>query len=303
MQLRQRSGAQKSYPGGKMSRIGIIGGSGLYNIEGIKNAKEISVATPFGRPSGKFILGTLEDKEVVFLPRHGVGHRIPPSYINYRANIFGLKKLKVGRIISVTACGSLKEELKPLDFVAVDQFVDRTNYAREMSFFTEGIVAHIEFSHPVCEELRGLLYEAGKGLNLRIHNGGTYINMEGPAFSTLAESKLYRGWGMDVIGMTNFAEAKLAREAEICYATLASVTDYDCWHPTHESVTIDMIIQNLNKNVENAKRILSLLIKNLKPERTCRCKDALKYAIITDRKMITAKIKKDLDIIIGKYIR
>lgn len=286
-----------------MGRIGIIGGSGLYKIEGIKVDRELEVKTPFGAPSGKLVIGNLQDKEVVFVPRHGVGHRIPPSHINYRANIYAMKKLAVERIISVTACGSLKEELKPLDFVAVDQFVDRTNYARDMSFFTEGIVAHIEFAHPVCEELRRLVYEAGRSLNLRIHNGGTYINMEGPAFSTLAESNLYRSWGMDVIGMTNFSEAKLAREAEICYATLAAVTDYDCWHPQHESVTVDMIIQNLNKNVENAKRILSAVIKNIKPERNCACKDALKYAIITDRKVIPNKIKKDLDIIIGKYIK
>lgn len=286
-----------------MGRIGIIGGSGLYKIEGIKNVKEISVTTPFGEPSGKFILGTLEGKEVVFVPRHDVGHRIPPSHINYRANIFGMKKLGVERIISVAACGSLKEEFKPLDFVAVDQFVDRTNYARDTSFFTEGIVAHIEFSHPVCEELRSLLYNTGKSLNLSIHNGGTYINMEGPAFSTLAESNLYRSWGMDVIGMTNFSEAKLSREAEICYSTLACVTDYDCWHPQHESVTIDMVIQNLHKNVENAKRLLSAVIKNLEPARKCRCKDALKYAILTDKKFMPVKIKKDLDIIIGKYIK
>jgi 5'-methylthioadenosine phosphorylase len=286
-----------------MGRIGIIGGSGLYKIEGIKNVKEVQIRTPFGVPSGKLIVGNLEGKEVVFLPRHDVGHRISPSHINYRANIYAMKKLGVERIISVTACGSLKEEFQPLDFLAVDQFVDRTNYARDMSFFTEGIVVHIEFAHPVCEELRKLVYEAGESLNLRIHNGGTYINMEGPAFSTLAESKLYRSWGMDVIGMTNFAEAKLSREAEICYSTLAAVTDYDCWHPQHASVTIDMIIQNLNKNMENAKRILCAVIKNINSERTCACRDALKYAIITDRKLIPAKIKKDLDIIIGKYIK
>ncbi|MFH0913572.1 MAG: S-methyl-5'-thioadenosine phosphorylase [Candidatus Omnitrophota bacterium] len=286
-----------------MGRIGIIGGSGLYQIEGIEVKETVTVKTPFGAPSGNLIVGNLEDKEVVFMPRHDVGHRIPPSQINYRANIYAMKKLGVERIISVTACGSLKEELKPLDFVAVDQFVDRTNYAREMSFFTDGIVAHIEFAHPVCEELRKSIYGAGKNLNLRIHNGGTYINMEGPAFSTLAESKLYRSWGMDVIGMTNFAEAKLAREAEICYATLAAVTDYDCWHPEHESVTIEMIIQNLNKNVENAKRILCAAIKNIQPERACRCKDALKYAIVTDRKLISARVKQDLDIIIGRYIK
>lgn len=286
-----------------MGKIGIIGGSGLYKIEGIKVKKEMKVGTPFGEPSGKFILGTLEDKEVVFLPRHDVGHRISPSHINYRANIFGMKKLGVDRIISVTACGSLKEEFKPMDFVAVDQFVDRTNYARDMSFFTKGIVAHIEFAHPVCEELRSLVYAAGKKLNLNIHNGGTYINMEGPAFSTLAESKLYRSWGMDVIGMTNFAEAKLAREAEICYSTLAAVTDYDCWHPQHASVTIEMIISNLCKNIENSKHILLEAIRNIKPERTCGCKDALKYAIITDRKVIPTKVKKDLNIIIGKYVK
>jgi len=286
-----------------MGRIGIIGGSGLYKIEGIKAEKQLEIKTPFGAPSGKLIIGNLQGKEVVFMPRHDVGHRIPPGHINYRANIYAMKKLGVERIISVAACGSLKEELRPLDFIAVDQFVDRTNYARDMSFFTEGIVAHIEFAHPVCEELRRLIYDTGRDLNLRIHNGGTYINMEGPAFSTLAESNLYRSWGMDVIGMTNFAEAKLAREAEICYATLASVTDYDCWHPNHESVTIDMVIQNLHRNVENAKRILSTVIKNIKPERSCACKDALKYAILTERKIIPDKIKKDLDIIIGKYIK
>lgn len=286
-----------------MSRIGIIGGSGLYKIEGIKNIKKVIVTTPFGKPSDKFIVGDLEGREVVFLPRHGIGHRVPPGAINYRANIYGMKKLGVQRIISVTACGSLKEGLKPLDFVVVDQFVDRTNHAREMTFFERGIVAHIVFAHPVCEGLSLAIYEAGDGLKLNMHKGGTYINMEGPAFSTLAESNLYRSWGMDVIGMTNMPEAKLAREAEICYSALACVTDYDCWHPRHESVTIDMVIQNLLKNVENAKRILSAVIKNLAPQRNCSCKDALKYAIVTDKKLIPAKVKKDLDIIIGKYVK
>ncbi|MCM8780640.1 MAG: S-methyl-5'-thioadenosine phosphorylase, partial [Candidatus Omnitrophica bacterium] len=217
-----------------MARIGIIGGSGLYDLEGIKDVRQEELDTPFGKPSDKFTIGTLEDREIVFLPRHGVGHRIPPSQINYRANIFGMKKLGVERIISVTACGSLKEEIKPLDFVIVDQFVDRTNYARKTSFFDEGIVAHIMFAHPVCEELSSILYETANTLRLDVHKGGTYLNMEGPAFSTLAESQLYRSWGMDVIGMTNMSEAKLAREAEICYATLAAVTDYDCWHPQHD---------------------------------------------------------------------
>lgn len=286
-----------------MPKIGIIGGSGLYNIEGIKNIKEITVETPFGDPSDKFVIGTLEDKEVVFLPRHGVGHRISPSEINYRANIYAMKKLGVERIISVTACGSLKEEIRPLDFVVVDQFVDRTNHSREMTFFDNGIVAHIVFAYPVCGELSGLIYKTGKHLDLNMHRGGTYINMEGPAFSTMAESNLYRSWGMDIIGMTNMAEAKLAREAEICYSSLACVTDYDCWHPQHESVTIDMVIENLSKNVGNAKKILSAVIRNISDERNCSCCESLKYAIITDKKLIPEKVKQDLDIIIGKYIK
>jgi len=287
-----------------MYGIGVIGGSGLYNIEGIKNTREVAIDTPFGRPSGNFILGNLEGKEVIFLPRHGQGHAISPSHINYRANIFGMKKLGVNKIISISACGSLREELKPLDFVVPDQFVDRTNHAREMSFFGEGIVAHIEFSHPVCSSLSNSISEAAKSLSFTVHPKGTYINMEGPAFSTLAESNLYRNWGMDIIGMTNFAEAKLAREAGICYATLASVTDYDCWHPGHGSVTIDMIINNLNKNSENAKKILHSVISSADCQEECAyCFGALKYAIITDKKVIPEKIKKDLDIIIGKYVK
>ena len=290
-----------------MSRIGIIGGSGLYKLEGVTHKKEIVMNTPFGKPSDVFSLGELYGKEIIFLPRHGVGHRISPSEINYRANIYGMKKLGVERIISVTACGSLKDEIKPLDFVAVDQYVDRTNQARKMSFFEGGIVAHISFSHPVCQELSDLLYdagyEAGKDLKIKMHKGGTYLNMEGPAFSTLAESNLYRSWGMDIIGMTNMPEAKLAREAEICYATLACVTDYDCWHPEYERITVEMVINNLLKNTENAKKILHGLIKNLAHKRDCACKDALKNAIITDRKSIPARIKKDLDIIIGKYVK
>lgn len=290
-----------------MSRIGIIGGSGLYRIEGIKGVRRVSIATPFGKPSDDFIIGKLENIEVVFLPRHGIGHRISPSEINYRANIYGMKKLGVERIISVTACGSLKEKYKPLDFVVIDQFVDRTNHAREMTFFDNGIVSHISFAHPICKELIELLYDAGckvsKTLNVKMHKGGTYINMEGPAFSTLAESKLYRSWGMDVIGMTNMAEAKLSREAEICYSTLAAVTDFDCWHPEHETITLDMVISNLKKNIENAKKILSHAIRKMPSDRTCECKSALKNAIVTDRKLIPAKVKKELNIIIGKYVR
>jgi len=286
-----------------MGRIGVIGGSGLYKIEGVKVKDEVSVKTPFGRPSGKFIVGELEGKEIVFVPRHDVGHRIPPSYINYRANIFAMKKLGVERIVSVTACGSLKEDLRPLDFVVADQFVDRTNHGRDMSFFEEGIVVHVEFSHPVCPQMQKILYDSGKSLNLKIHNGGTYVNMEGPAFSTLAESQLYRSWGMDIIGMTNFAEAKLAREAEMCYATLAAITDYDCWHPTHTTVTIDLILANLQKNVENSKNMLKAFIRGLPQERTCSCGNALQHAIVTDRKYISPRVKRDLKIIIGKYVK
>jgi 5'-methylthioadenosine phosphorylase len=286
-----------------MARVGIIGGSGLYKIEGLKIIKQVAVKTPFGCPSDKFTLGELEGQEVVFLPRHGVGHRISPSQINYRANIFAMKKLGVDRIISVTACGSLKEELKPLDFVVVDQFVDRTNHARNMTFFDQGIVSHIVFSDPVCPQLSAGIYEAGKSLNLNMHKGGTYLNMEGPQFSTLAESKLYRSWGMDVIGMTNMPEAKLCREAEICYSTLACITDYDCWHPDHASVTLEMVISNLQKNADNAKKIISRAIKGLNPRHSCGCGEALKFAIVTDHKLIPAKVKRDLNIIIGKYVK
>ena len=286
-----------------MSRIGIIGGSGLDKIEGLEIIKQLKVKTPFGEPSDKFTLGKLESKDVVFLPRHGVGHRIAPSEINYRANIFAMKKLGAERVISVTACGSLKEELHPLDFVVVDQFVDRTNYGRNMSFFSRGIVSHIVFSHPVCPQLSAGIYAAGKSLNLNMHKTGTYINMEGPQFSTLAESKLYRSWGMDVIGMTNLAEAKLCREAEICYSTLACITDYDCWHADHASVTLEMVISNLQKNAEHAKKIICKVIKELSPERECRCGEALKFAIVTDRKLIPLKVKRNLHIIIGKYVK
>jgi 5'-methylthioadenosine phosphorylase len=286
-----------------MGKIGVIGGSGLYKIDGITNVREVAVETPFGEPSSKYILGELEGKELVFLPRHGIGHRISPTEINYRANIYGMKKLGVERIISISACGSLKEELRPMDFVVVDQFVDRTNYGRDMTFFRDGIVAHIEFSRPVCDVLSSQIYESAKSLGVRVHPKGTYLNMEGPAFSTLAESNLYRSWGMDIIGMTNLAEAKLAREAEICYSTLAAITDYDCWHATHESVTIDLVISYLTKNIEFAKKILVSVLKNIDTERNCKCRDALKFAIMTDKALIPEKTKKDLDIILGKYVK
>lgn len=284
------------------TKIGIIGGSGLYNIEGITRVKKVSLATPFGKPSDKYITGKLAGRDVVFLPRHGVGHRVNPSEINYRANIYGMKKLGVTHILSVSACGSLKEELAPMDFVLPDQFLDRTTQARPNTFFEKGIVAHIAFAHPVCGCLSKKVCRAAKKIGVKIQPGGTYVNMDGPQFSTLAESKLYRSWGMDIIGMTNMSEARLAREAEICYVTIAAVTDYDCWHPSHESVTVEMIINNLNKNVENAKRIIKETIPLIEENETCGCHEALKYAIITDRKIIPAEMKKKLKIIIGKYL-
>ena len=286
-----------------MAKIGIIGGSGLYKIEGIKNVKEEEVSTPFGAPSGKIIIGELSGAEVAFLPRHGLGHRLNPSEINYRANIFAMKKIGVERIISLSACGSLKEEVKPMDFVLPDQFVDRTNQVRRTTFLCEGIVGHISFALPTCLDLSKVVYDSAKSLGMTIHMGGTYLNMEGPAFSTKAESNLYRSWGMDIIGMTNMTEARLAREAEICYSTLAAVTDYDCWHEGHESVTVDMIIEYLNKNAENAKKIIRETIAEIPKERKCPCKDALKYALITSRDVIPGRVKKDLDIIVGKYLK
>lgn len=285
-----------------MAKIGIIGGSGLYDIEGIQKIERVVVQTPFGSPSDQFTTGILEGVEVVFLPRHGKGHRISPSEINFRANIFGMKKLGVNAILSVSACGSLKDELKPMDFVIPDQFVDRTNKARESSFFTNGIVAHVAFADPVSPEVADILYQSAKKLRLPVHKGGTYLNMEGPQFSTKAESNLYRSWGMDIIGMTNMAEAKLAREAEISYATLAAVTDYDCWHPSHESVTIEMIIENLNNNVSNAKKILKASIAHLGKLTKFSAEGALKYAIMTQRDVIPEKIKKDLEILMGRYV-
>jgi 5'-methylthioadenosine phosphorylase len=271
----------------------------------MKNVKKMSLKTPFGDPSDEFVTGVLEGKQVVFLSRHGKGHGILPSEINYPANMYGMKKLGVERVISVSACGSLREEIKPLDIVVPDQYVDRTNQARPMTFFGNGIVAHIAFADPVCGDLSRMLYDAGRQLGITMHLGGTYINMEGPQFSTRAESELYRSWGMDIIAMSNMAEAKLAREAEICFATLACVTDYDCWHTSEgqESVTVEMIIQNLAKNIANAKEVLKLVLRNLRDERTCPCGSALKNAIITDPKVIPSKTKAKLKLIIGKYIK
>lgn len=286
-------------------KIGIIGGSGLYDIEGIRGLKRVSVRTPFGKPSDRYLTGALEGVGVVFLPRHAKGHVLLPGEVNYRANIYGMKKLGVERIISVSAVGSLRELVKPLDIMVPDQFVDRTNQARTMTFFGDGIAAHIVFADPVCGHLARILVEAGEEAGATIHGKGTYINMEGPAFSTKAESNLYRSWGMDIIGMTNMAEAKLAREAEICYATLACVTDYDCWHfdAAVESVSVDLIVQNLLKNVDMSKKILKVAILKVPEKRDCNCARALENAIITDRDKISADVKRRLGLIIGKYVR
>jgi 5'-methylthioadenosine phosphorylase len=286
-----------------MVKIGIIGGSGIYKMDGIKNLKEVKVKTPFGDPSDVFKTGELSGAEVIFLPRHGAKHTISPSEINYRANIFGMKKLGVTDLISVSACGSLKKELKPLDFVLPDQFVDRTNSGRAMTFFEGGVVAHVSFAQPVCARLAETIYGAAKKLGLNVHSGGTYLNMEGPAFSTKAESCLYRSWGMDIIGMTNIAEARLAREAEMCYATIAAVTDYDCWYESEEAVTVDMIVANLMKNADNSKKLLKEVLGRMSAAPECPCRSSLKYAIITDKGAIKPSLKKKLAPIIGKYVK
>ena len=286
-----------------MAIVGVIGGSGLYEIDGISNVKEVVVKTPFGDPSDSFMTGVIENTPVVFLPRHGRGHRVGPSEINYRANIYGMKKLGVEAIMSVSACGSLKEELKPMDFVIPDQFLDRTRKGRIDTFFTDGIVAHVAFADPISAEIADILEQSAKKLNIKAHRGGTYVNMEGPQFSTKAESNLYRSWGMDIIGMTNLTEAKLAREAEISYATLAAVTDYDCWHPNHDAVTVEMVINSLNKNVDNAKKILKTAIPLVGKLKKFSASQALKFAIMTSRDQIPEKKKKELDVIIGKYIQ
>ena len=282
--------------------IGILGGTGLYQIDGIEDVREISLDTPFGRPSDVYIVGTLEGKRVAFLGRHGRGHRLLPAEINYRANTYGFKSLGVRRIISVNSVGSLKEEIRPKDIVLADQFYDRTR--RQNTFFGDGIVAHIGFAHPICPELSRVLYEAGKGLGLRMHLGGTYICIEGPAFSTVAESRTYRSWGCDVIGMTAATEAKLCHEAEICYSTLSLATDYDVWHAEEESVSVELILENLRLNIGNAKAIIKSAIAALPPGGTeaCGCGDALRNTIVTDPALIPPGTREKLRIIIEKYI-
>jgi 5'-methylthioadenosine phosphorylase len=281
--------------------IGIIGGSGLYDMAELTDREEQSIRTPFGDPSGPYVIGTLRGKRAAFLPRHGRGHRILPSELNFRANIYGFKVLGVERILSASAVGSLKEGYRPLDIVVPDQFFDRTT-GRISTFFGRGLVAHIAFAHPVCGPLSAIAADAAEAVGATVHRGGTYLNMEGPQFSTLAESKLYRTWGMDVIGMTNLQEAKLAREAEICYATLALVTDYDSWHPGHDEVTVDLIIANLLQNAETAKRTIAEAVSRIEGPRACACKDALATAIITRPEQIPAQTKRDLEPIIGKYM-
>jgi len=288
---------------GRAAEIGIIGGSGLYEMGGVTEAHEVAVETPFGPPSDVLVLGTLEGRKVAFLPRHGRGHRISPSEINFRANVYALKSIGVERILSVSAVGSLKEKYAPLHMVIPDQFVERT-FARPSTFFGRGLVAHVAFAHPFCADLGRVLGTAARAAGATVHEGGTYICIEGPQFSTRAESELYRSWGMDIIGMTNLQEARLAREAEICYSTLAMVTDYDCWHPDHDAVTVDQIIQNLVTNAAAARNVLRETVKNVPSgPRRCECASALSHALITAPETVPPQVKLDLAPIIGKYVK
>ena len=284
-------------------RVGIIGGSGLYQMPELTGIEEVKVDTPFGPPSDSFIIGTLEGERVAFLPRHGRGHRLTPTEVPFRANIYAMKLLGVENILSASAVGSLQEEYAPLDMVIPDQFFDRTRgRVKESTFFGDGIVAHISFAHPVCKRLGDVLEGACGAADVKVHRGGTYLCMEGPAFSTVAESNVYRSWGMAIIGMTNLQEAKLAREAEICYATLALVTDYDCWHPRHDAVSIDIVVEYLNKNVRNAQIILREALKELQTsDRDCKCGSALQHAIFTAPNLWPEATTKKLEAIIKKY--
>jgi 5'-methylthioadenosine phosphorylase len=287
-----------------MARIGIIGGSGLYQIEGLTNVKSVRIDTPFGDPSDEYITGALAGREVVFLPRHGHGHRYLPAEVNNRANIYGMKVLDVEWIISVSAVGSLKKALKPGDIVVIDQFFDRTNQARPNTFFGKGIVAHIPFAHPLCSDLRKTLYDSGQAIGAPVKWNGIYVNMEGPAFSTLAESHVYQSWGMDVVGMTQMNEARLAREAEICYATMAMVTDYDCWYEeeTGQTVSIEVMVQTLNQNVATAREMIRKTVARMPLQRSCRCGGALAGAIMTDKSMWPKKTVNALLPLLKKYL-
>jgi 5'-methylthioadenosine phosphorylase len=284
-----------------MATIGIIGGSGLYSMSGLTDSREVRVKTPFGDPSDAIVLGTLEGKRVAFLARHGRGHRILPSEINFRANICAMKQLGVQRIISVSAVGSLQEDLRPGEFLVPDQFFDRTKL-RVSTFFGEGLVAHVTFDKPTCVQASAVLADASVRCGVTVHRRGTYVCIEGPQFSTLAEAHVHRQLRFEVVGMTNATEAKLAREAELCYATIAMITDYDCWHPEHESVTGAQIIETLNRNAENAQHVLREAVRAMPAERTCKCGTALQHALITDMKLVPTATKKKLASIIGKYL-
>ena len=283
------------------AEIGIIGGSGLYSMKGLTDIHEVQLTTPFGAPSDPYVLGTLAERRVAFLARHGRGHRILPTELNFRANVHGFKQLGVERILSVSAVGSLKEEHKPTDFVIPDQFYDRTKQ-RVSTFFGEGIVAHIAFGDPICPELSSIVAKAGESAGVVTKSGGTYVCMEGPQFSTKAESNMYRSHGFDLVGMTNLQEAKLAREAEICYVTIAMVTDYDCWHPNHDSVTVEQIIAVLNRNAENAANVVREAIAALPSTRSCKCGQALAMAIMTAPEAIPPATRAKLDLLVGKYL-
>ena len=284
-----------------MISIGIVGGSGLYDMAELTDREERRVSTPFGDPSSPYVVGTLRGKRVAFLARHGAGHRLMPSELNFRANIYGFKSLGVEYLLSASAVGSLKEQYRPLDLVIPDQFFDRTR-GRISTFFGNGIVAHVGFAHPFCRQLSQIAHGSARSAGATVHQGGTYVCMEGPQFSPLAESRLYRSWGMDIIGMTNLQEAKLAREAEICYATIALVTDYDCWHPDHDHVTVEMIVANLMQNAATAQHVIANAVGQLPFERTCECATALKHALITRPDTIPASVKKDLAPLIAKYL-
>jgi 5'-methylthioadenosine phosphorylase len=286
---------------GKAVEIGIIGGSGLYSMPGLAGARELRVKTPFGDPSDALVLGTLEGRSVAFLSRHGRGHRLLPSEINYRANLYALKLLGVQRVISVSAVGSLQEEVRPLEFLIPDQFFDRTK-GRPSTFFGGGIVAHVGFDKPVCGQLSDVLGLACDAAGVKAHRGGTYVCIEGPQFSTLSEAHVHRQLRFEIVGMTNVTEAKLAREAELCYATIAMVTDYDCWHPEHSSVTVAEIIANLNHNADNAHNVLRAAVRQMPASRTCHCDQALAHAILTERSKIPAAARRRLAAIVGKYL-
>ena len=293
--------AEKSKRANTQAEIGIIGGSGLYSMNGLTKTKEVQVKTPFGEPSDAIVLGMLEGKRVAFLARHGRGHRILPSEINFRANVYAMKLLGVERMVSVSAVGSLMEDLQPGEFLVPDQFVDRTKN-RVSTFFGEGLVAHVGFDKPTCGQVSGVLADASVHCGVMVHRRGTYVCIEGPQFSTLAEANMHRQWRFEVVGMTNVTEAKLAREAEICYATIAMITDFDCWHPEHESVTASEIIATLVENAENAQRVLREAVRAMPEERNCKCGAALKHALVTDMKLVPKATRKKLDAIIGKYI-